>query len=414
MHTPSDTANFVFPNTGNSVLTTSEPSITEEDPDSTPESVQTLEDPDDLSQFPELTPARHVLEGLPISYPRLRSLAPRQSSNTQLESISDTLIVSGPPTAHHRIVQLNLALTLLEHIRTTKQGQLYIGLEHHFFEILPDATATSYEVPPPDDALWIVQEDVPRPSVPPGAALPRHVLVPDICLLSADQEVQRQTGWLQGAPQLVVEVLSSPTQKRALSARRSLYQNWGALEYWVVDMEARAVRVHRLQTGERMKNLTRADSVILTPILPGFGIELSRLFDMYMCVGDPAVLHTLQAREQALQQAIVAKDALHSALADERKAKARAERNAATEASARDRADKKYQQENDRRVQIEALASVLQHRVEREISLREAADLRLEVEVRTSELLRRQLNALTATLEAERAFKRKQDEARKP
>ena len=46
-------------------------------------------------------------------------------------------------------------------------------------------------------------------------------------------------------PSLVVEVLSGSTRRRDLGAKRELYFDAGVAEYWVIDPEARSVRVLR-------------------------------------------------------------------------------------------------------------------------------------------------------------------------
>ena len=363
---------------------------------------------DDSSSEPESAEklqARHHLEGRPVPYVQLRSMADHNTSGRQLERIHTVLAVSAAPTAFHRMVQLNLALALLSSIRPEERGQLYLSYEHHFFETIAPETALAAEDQPASEAgLWLLKEDAPIPPHLPGPETPRHVLVPDLSWLSSHQESQRQSGYLQGAPRIVIEILSSPAHKRELSARRALFQEWGTVEYWLIDLPARAVRLYRLQSGERMKSLTRPDALLMSPLLPGFSIELSQLFDPNMLVGDPALRASLQQREHELSQAHKLQLELRDMLADERKARARLDRSLATENAEREKMEKLYRQENDRRIQLEALASVLQHRVEREISQREAADLKLEVEVRTAELLRRQLQSISATLEAERVF----------
>lgn len=349
--------------------------------------------------------ARHQLEGRPVSYSQLRTLADHNASGRQLERLHSALAVSAAPTAYHRLVQLNLALALLSSIRPEERGQLYLSYEHHFFDTIPPETALVPEgQPATDSGLWLLKEENPIPPYLPGPETPRHVLVPDLSWLSSHQEAQRQSGYLQGAPRIVIELLSSPSHKRELSARRAIFQEWGTVEYWLIDLPARAVRLYRLQSGERMKSLTRPDALLMSPLLPGFSIELSQLFDPTMLVGDPALRATLQQREQELSQAHKIQLELRDMLADERKSRARLERALSTESAEREKTEKLYHQENDRRIQLEALASVLQHRVEREISQRESAELKLEVEARAAELLRRQLQSATATLDAERAF----------
>ena len=51
----------------------------------------------------------------------------------------------------------------------------------------------------------------------------------------------------QGAPDLVVEILSDSTRRRDETLKRHLYERFGVLEYWLVDPDSKTVRVyHRL------------------------------------------------------------------------------------------------------------------------------------------------------------------------
>jgi Uma2 family endonuclease len=60
-------------------------------------------------------------------------------------------------------------------------------------------------------------------------------------------------------PILVVEVLSGTTRRRDLVQKRALYLDAGVPEYWVIDPEARQVRVVR---GERNADDTTASEAV--------------------------------------------------------------------------------------------------------------------------------------------------------
>ena len=85
-----------------------------------------------------------------------------------------------------------------------------------------------------------------------------------------------------GALDIVIEILSPGTQnrKRDLSAKRGLYAKYGVAEYWIVDSENQSVLIFRLreQSLEEIATLT-GDDQLSSPILPGFQLKVSAIFN---------------------------------------------------------------------------------------------------------------------------------------
>lgn len=52
---------------------------------------------------------------------------------------------------------------------------------------------------------------------------------------------------IEAAPDLVVEVLSESTADRDRSVKRARYAHFGVPQYWIVDLDAGAIEVYRLQ-----------------------------------------------------------------------------------------------------------------------------------------------------------------------
>ena len=69
---------------------------------------------------------------------------------------------------------------------------------------------------------------------------------PDLVFVSNDRAEIIRRGWLRGAPDLVVEILSPSTAGRDRSVKRDLYLRHAVAEYWIVDRDARTVEVWRL------------------------------------------------------------------------------------------------------------------------------------------------------------------------
>ena len=109
----------------------------------------------------------------------------------------------------------------------------------------------------------------------------RDVVEPDLQLITADHIAILTTKNVQGAPALVVEVLSPSTRRRDLGIKRDLFDRAGVREYWIVDGGRNAVDVYRRSAaGLLLATRLRADAgeTLTTPLLPAFTLALNQLF----------------------------------------------------------------------------------------------------------------------------------------
>jgi Uma2 family endonuclease len=108
------------------------------------------------------------------------------------------------------------------------------------------------------------------------------VVEPDLLFVAGDQTDILTEKNIQGAPALVVEVLSKSTRKRDAQIKRRLFERTGVREYWLVDPELDTVQVFRPSPEgklARVVELTSEDGdVLTTPLLPGCQIDLRELF----------------------------------------------------------------------------------------------------------------------------------------
>lgn len=109
------------------------------------------------------------------------------------------------------------------------------------------------------------------------------VVEPDVLYISRERFQQIETSpWVKGAPDLVVEVGSAATRRRDETIKRRLYEQFGVLEYWVVDPEIDAVKVFR-RVNERYERvaelLLEQDDVLRTPLLPDLELRLAKIFE---------------------------------------------------------------------------------------------------------------------------------------
>ncbi len=102
---------------------------------------------------------------------------------------------------------------------------------------------------------------------------------PDIgVVLAARRASVDPNGWVQGAPDIAIEVLSPRTRRFDLGEKAQKYFEQGVIEYWHFDPTAqRAVFLCRGVDGWK-ETKPGAGQVYRTRLLPGFKLDLKRLW----------------------------------------------------------------------------------------------------------------------------------------
>jgi Uma2 family endonuclease len=80
--------------------------------------------------------------------------------------------------------------------------------------------------------------------------------------------------WIQGAPDLAIEVLSPSNRARLIREKVSDYLESGSQAVWVVDPGAHRVTIHR--RGEAELVLGAGDELDGGDVLPGFRLKLAK------------------------------------------------------------------------------------------------------------------------------------------
>ena len=134
----------------------------------------------------------------------------------------DCIMVPAPSPAHQEIV-IRLLLELREHVSREGLGRVLMA--------------------------------------PCDVYLSRHdVVQPDILFIGAQRQGMIEEKLIRGAPDLLVEVLSSSSQARDREMKRKLYGRFGVREYWLVDPERRRVEILTRQENQSLgtRDLWRA------------------------------------------------------------------------------------------------------------------------------------------------------------
>lgn len=115
-----------------------------------------------------------------------------------------------------------------------------------------------------------------KPYVTPGLIFSQtDAVIPDLIWISHQrrQQIMDDAGHLNGAPELVVEVLSRSEQdrKRDRQTKLKLYSMQGVSEYWIVDHQGQGIEIYQRVRGMLEKNriLCLSDR-ITSPLFPGF------------------------------------------------------------------------------------------------------------------------------------------------
>ena len=86
---------------------------------------------------------------------------------------------------------------------------------------------------------------------------------------------------MQGAPDLLIEILSESNRRQDEVVKRKVYESHGVEEYWVVDPVLEIVKVYRLKEGkyEKAEELRKeTQDIVSTPLLPGFACGVADVF----------------------------------------------------------------------------------------------------------------------------------------
>jgi len=106
-----------------------------------------------------------------------------------------------------------------------------------------------------------------------------NVYQPDIIFVSkANEHILTEAG-AEGAPDLVVEILSPKTARFDKEPKREIYARTGVTELWIIDPESRTLSRYCLRENSQtpVAVLRETDS-LETPLFPGLRIALAGVF----------------------------------------------------------------------------------------------------------------------------------------
>ena len=103
-----------------------------------------------------------------------------------------------------------------------------------------------------------------------------NALMPDLSVLFPGRTGPGSKGWIQGAPEIAIEVVSSEPAAR-LENKIELYLSHGGKSVWVVYPQRRVIRIFDSAGGA--KKFERDHPLTDPAVLPGFSIPTSAIFE---------------------------------------------------------------------------------------------------------------------------------------
>ncbi len=107
---------------------------------------------------------------------------------------------------------------------------------------------------------------------------PHNVYQPDVVYISpARRYILRETMPVEGAPDLVVEVLSPSTRAYDQRQKAAVYARYGVLEFWLLDPDAATIEVYALRDGA-YQPIPLVEGRAVSLVLPGFSVDPAASF----------------------------------------------------------------------------------------------------------------------------------------
>ena len=148
-------------------------------------------------------------------------------------------------------------------VPSRRHQEISIRLIENFLSLLKDKTCKVYHAPFDVRLNPDTKDDT--------------VVQPDIVVI-CDPDKLTDAG-CDGAPDLVIEILSQSTAKYDSITKFSKYRECGVREYWIVDPEINALYMHILKGEDYIIHAYSVESTVPIHIMNGCTIDLAKVFE---------------------------------------------------------------------------------------------------------------------------------------
>ena len=176
-----------------------------------------------------------------LTYDDYVRLTPPDNGNYELHN--GKIIFMPSPTPHHQRVAKRILIKMDAFVEANRLGEVFIApLDTKFDEI--------------------------------------NTLQPDVLFISNGRQNIISRKKIDGAPDLVVEVLSEGNKPKEMSFKKYIYESFGVKEYWVINLEKRTISQLINHDGEFIPaGIWREEDVFESVVLPGFRVETAAIFE---------------------------------------------------------------------------------------------------------------------------------------
>jgi len=156
--------------------------------------------------------------------------------------IGGELIMTPAPTPYHQIVSRKIVSLLIQYVEKNNLGEiLYSPIDVYFSE--------------------------------------KDVFQPDIIFVSKQRLNIIGETKIEGAPDLIIEILSPSTAYYDLGRKYEIYEKSGVKEYWIIHPERKSIEIYQNESGQfRLVQTAKETGTINSLFLKGFELNLEKIF----------------------------------------------------------------------------------------------------------------------------------------
>lgn len=161
------------------------------------------------------------------------------------EILEGEIFVSPSPMTKHQRISRNLLTILHRHVAQHKLGEVFSA------------------------PMDVVLSEI-------------NVVQPDLLFVSHARKKIITEKNIQGAPDLIIEILSETSAEQDRTTKKQIYARHGVKEYWLIDPDHGTVEVYKLDTKRRAFQHVatyQSDEVLQSALFPHLAIKLAELWE---------------------------------------------------------------------------------------------------------------------------------------